>query len=121
LLRRVHPKWIVDDGAGGTMPASNTFQDSSGDGAAMSVYVEEKLRELGREAGDVVARYAGYGLVAFKASLARECGLTLAWAPDSSDPDCGEAHALVCGRKTGSIQKRLRTGCERRVWPDAPH
>ena len=119
LLRRIHPSWIKPDPIAGHRIASGAFQDlTDEDGTrAMSVFVEDRLVELGYSAVDLVAGLPGFGLAAISAGLVRELGLTVTWAPSPKDGPIGEAHAHVHGKKTGSVQRRLAQASERRFWP----
>lgn len=120
LLRRVNPRWFVADTTnGGLRLASGAFQDLTGrDGTrAMSVLVEQNVRELGKSPEDTLTGYEGWGLIAVLAGLVRQCGLTISWAPDPREGAFADAHAHVFGAKTGSVQKKLVAGSERRVWP----
>jgi len=114
LLRRIHPTWIVPDHQGGRKLSRQAYQDQK---SAMSVFVEERLEELGLSAADVLTDFDGYGLAAFPASAARSCGLRVVSDPNEADGLRGRAHALVVGKKTGSVQKALVSASTIRVWP----
>lgn len=122
LLRRIHPDWIVPDQQGGRKLSRQAYQDQRAEGgtAAMSVFVESRLLELGLSAVDVLDGHTGYGLAAFPASAARSCGLTVVWAPSPADGRRGLAHAHVLGDKTGSRQKALVSASTVRILPDMP-
>jgi len=120
LLRRVTPTKFVPLPEGGVRLSSSTFEempDRATGVRAMSMLVEGKVVELGSSATDLVAGKAGWGVVAVSARLIRECGLRIVWAPTPLEGSLSEAHVHVFGKPTGSIQKRLVAGCERRVWP----
>ena len=65
----------------------------------MSVVIaaESRVPERG------LAGHARFALAAFKAGLARACHLGVIRDPLPEEP----AHALVCGRKTASVRRRL--------------
>lgn len=119
LLRRIHPTWIVPDQQGGRKLSRQAYQDQKSEHgtAAMSVFVEQRLEELGLSAADILSDHDGYGLAAFPASAVRSCGLTVVSAPNEADGLRGLAHALVLGEKTGSRRKALVSASTIRVWP----
>ncbi|MDZ7751398.1 MAG: hypothetical protein U5S82_06995 [Gammaproteobacteria bacterium] len=93
LYRRIPPYQVVsDDSTEGVGPSSANFDDQE-----LSVAAEDKLIEAGREPIDILMGHAGFGLVGFKAGLARECELKIVRDPKKEEP----AHALVVGKKTG--------------------
>lgn len=120
LLRRLTHHWVVSDGHGGRRLASGTFQDAEDDDGtrAMSVFNERRLLEMGLSAEHVIRGRPGCGLVAVSAGVARELGLTLAWAPAHEEGTLSDAHMNVSGAKTGSIRKKLVDASEVLVWPD---
>lgn len=85
--------------------------------SAMSVYVEERLAELGIPVSEVLSGYPGYGLVAITVEAVRDQGFGVVWAPDPSQGGIGEAHADVHGAKSRKKQRRLRDACEKVIWP----
>lgn len=122
LLRRVPPLWRVNDHAGGTRLSSAAFQpkpDESGAFSGISVLVEEKLRELGFTAENIVASYPGYGVVAIEARHFLDLGLEIVIAPSAAEGDFAPAHANILVAKLKDSQKKaLASACERRLWPD---
>ena len=110
LLRRIPPDWVTSDGAGGLRPSSQSFDDDQ-----MSVYVEDLLGANGHGIPDVLAGHLGFHVVSFSAGFARALGLQVELDPVAGDP-IGYAHAVVLGRKTRSIGRRLADESVRRVW-----
>jgi hypothetical protein len=104
LWRRIPPRWFHhDESLGRVRPAKPAFDDGP-DGEPMSVVIAAESR--GPAA--VLAGHEGYGLVAFSAGLARACGLRITRAPTADEP----AHAVVAGRKTDSVRRRLARAAE---------
>lgn len=102
LWRRVPPGYIVyDPHAGRRRPSSMAFYDHQS-GSPMSVVLAAEARGL--EA--VLAGHAGYALVAITVGLVRACGQGVARDPLPNEP----AHAVVFGRKTAAVRKRLVRG-----------
>jgi len=110
--------FVVPDGGGGMRLSSQAFQNQSDpDGTeAMSVFVEERLNDLGADHLAVVEGFPGYGLASFSARVPRDHSLPVVWAPTDAGLR-GQAHANVLGKKTRSIQKALATASSMRVWP----
>jgi hypothetical protein len=99
LWRRILPTAIVfDESTGDQRPASMAFEDHP-DGSPMSVVIAAECAGP----GSVLAGHEGFGLAPFKAGLARQCGLGVARDPTPEEP----AHAVVIGRETKSISRRL--------------
>jgi hypothetical protein len=110
LWRRIPPRWFHrDESLGRLRPAKAAFDDDP-DGSPMSVVIADESR--GQAA--VLAGHEGYGLAAFTAHLARECRLRIARAPTDDEP----AHAVVVGRKTDSVRRRLARGSDWVVLPE---
>lgn len=86
----------------------------------MSVYVEEHLLQLGLSATSVLDGHEGYGLISLPASVVRQLGLRIEWAPVATDGLRGQAHYHVVGKKTGAIRRQLANACEIRVSPLTP-
>jgi hypothetical protein len=104
LLRRLHPEQIVaDQNTGRSRPSSAAFRDPE-----MSVDAEPLLAANGLDWRFTLEGYAGYSLVRFRASAAREKGLAVIPRPLPQNP----AHTLVKGRKTQSILSHLRDRSE---------
>ena len=118
LLRRIHRTFVVSDGAGGLTLSRQAFQDlRNPDGTeAMSVYVEERLLELGADAAVVLEGFPEHGMAAVPSSAVRACGLGVVWAP-TDDGIRGQAHANVFGNKTKPVQRALIAASTMRVLP----
>jgi hypothetical protein len=109
LWRRIPPRHFFYDGNLGCFrPSSAAFEDDR-DGSPMSVVLAAESR--GPES--VLAGHEGYALASFSAGLARECRQGIARDPLPEEP----AHAVVFGRKTGSVRSRLAKGS---VWVAPP-
>jgi|SRR3954471_16831323 len=102
LWRRVPPWHVVpDQNRVGRTVSSAAFDDDT-DGNPMSVVLAGGAD--GPEA--VLVGHEGFGLAGFRVSLARELGLGVRRDPTESEP----AHAVVVGRKSHGVRKRLRAG-----------
>jgi hypothetical protein len=112
---------MIADPTGGK-PMSGAFDDNPDPAgqSAMSVYVEEKLLQLGLRPEDVLNGYEGYGLVALTVDVVRSNNLGIVWAPDPDQGPIGQAHADVYCAKTHARKRRLRDACEKVVWPFSP-
>jgi hypothetical protein len=100
LLRRIHPKQVVEDkNTGQPRPSSAAFKDP-----ALSVDVEPILVSQGHDWQFTLRGYSGWSLVRLVAGAARDLGLTVDLKPLPDNP----AHAEVTGRKTGSIADALK-------------
>lgn len=102
LWRRVPPWHVVPHQTGVGRTVSSAAFDDDTDGSPMSVVL------AGGAAGPdtVLAGHEGFGIVGFRVSLARELGLSVRRDPTASEP----AHAVVVGRKSHGVRKRLRAG-----------
>ena len=106
LWRRVTPDQIIfDNNTQAHRPSSAAFRDHPRRDA-MSVYLAGLVRESGRTSEQLLEEYPGYGLVSFPAGVAREVGLGVTHERDVEHPE-EEAHAVVFGKKTGSVRKKL--------------
>lgn len=113
LWRRIPPEWIVwDENSGRLRPTSKAFQDHP-DGTPMSVLLADVVTDSGRTAEDVLVGHSGYSLVCFCAGFARQCGQGVARDPNSDEP----AHAVVFGKKTGSVRSRLAKAASWVIYP----
>ena len=113
LWRRIPPwHFIPDENRGGFRPSSAAF-DNHPDGTPMSVLLADLVRQTGRNAHDALARHVGFALASFTAGLARDCEQSVAREPIPDEP----AHAVVFGRKTTGVKRRLAKGAE---WVVAP-
>ena len=108
LWRRI-PPWhgVPDKGRGDRMVSSAAFDDT--DGQPMSVVIASEA--AGPDSA--LAGHDGYALAGFRAGVAREIGLAIRRDPTDEQP----AHAVVVGKKTGSIQKKLRNSAHWVVQP----
>jgi hypothetical protein len=102
LLRRIKRDWTRRDESGRLRVKSIAFQDRNESGA-MSVARSDVLASEGRPLTDALKGWEGYGLVAIPAAVFDQLGLEV--RPDPKPDD--SSHALVFGKKTGSIKKRL--------------
>lgn len=117
LVRRIHPKWIVDDNAGGRKLSRQAFEDLGG---SVSVYVHERIIELGLDDDVVLVGHPGYGLLSLVVGDARACELGVAWDRVPEDLPRGDAHAGIMGNKTPKRRRKLVDCSEVRVWPAVP-
>lgn len=102
LWRRIPPwHFYYDETVGRQRPAKAAFSDDP-DGSSMSVV----LAAESAGPASVLAGHTGYALAAITAGLARACGQGIARDPRPDEP----AHALIFGRKTDSIMRRLARG-----------
>ena len=109
LWRRIPPHHFVrDENRNSIRPSSAAFEDHP-DGSPMSVVLAAEA------AGplQVLAGHPGFALAAFPAGLARDCEQKIVRDPLPDDP----AHALVVGKKTRSVRKRLAVES---VWAVSP-
>ena len=109
LWRRVPPWHAALDKHRGVRVVSSAAFDDDNDAEPMSVVLASEASGT----DSVLAGHDGYALVGFPASLARELGLGILRDPTDDQP----AHAVVVGKKTGSIQKKLRNGAHWIVHP----
>jgi hypothetical protein len=108
LWRRIPPEWVIhDENLGRKRPSSQAFQDDR-DGNPMSVFLADLMVELGRGPEEALAGHEGYALVSFSVGLARECNQGVAREPTLTEP----AHAVVFGKKTGSVRNRFARECD---------
>jgi len=102
LLRRI-PRWhiVSDDNTNERRPSSAAF-DNDKDGP-MSVTLADELKRGGRSLESALAGHTGFALASITAGLVRECQQGIVRDPTPDEP----AHALVFGKKTGSVRKKL--------------
>jgi hypothetical protein len=113
LWRRISPEWWQRDPSTGeyrlTSAAFQNYRNSN----AMSVGIADEID--GREE-TFLKGHEGYGIAAFKAGSARaDCNQTVTRAPENEQP----WHAHVLGKKTGSVQKCLKSASTIVVTPRA--
>lgn len=116
LYRRISPEWVVpEDEPGRFRLSTNAFKDRRETGA-MSVVLHDVLIELDLDPPtSALEGWDGYGLVSIDVNIVvGQCGLHIRHDPKPGDP----GHALVIGKKTGSIQKRLARSATWITWPD---
>jgi hypothetical protein len=112
LWRRIPPwHFFYDTNLGRMRPSSAAFEDDA-DGSPMSVVLAAETS--GPE--NALAGHPGYALASFTAGMARECSQGVARDPLPHEP----AHALVSGRRTGSVRNRLAKGSTWVVPPPNP-
>ena len=106
LWRRV-PSWhfVQDENLGQIRPSKAAF-DNHPNGSPMSVVLAHVVAETGRGPDAVLAGHKGFALAAITAGLARECQQGVAREPLPNEP----AHAVVFGKKTNGVKKRLARG-----------
>src|SRR5262245_59235671 len=89
LHRRIHPEFVKPDGS----PSSQAFTDDN-------MSVDRAIRRTARE---TIEGYSGFGVAALVTSPVRALGLKVI-------PDLlvyNDAHALVQGKKTRAISRKL--------------
>lgn len=104
LLRRIFPDWWVPDEKASGMRLSTAAFDDYPDGSPMSVHLGSVLERLGLPNESVLRGHEGYGLAELSAGTVRSLGQGIVRMPEPDWP----AHAGVVGRKTYSVQKKLR-------------
>jgi hypothetical protein len=88
-------------------PNSPAFDDE--DGGSMSVV----LAREGRTPASALAGHVNFGVVELDVALLEELGLTVRPDPVAREPD----HAVVEGRKTDAVRKRMAKGAKWVVRP----
>ena len=106
LLRRIPPLWWVPGQDGEPRPTSQSFRDEE-----LSV-VQAKAKA---DPCVVLNGHQGFALVRFRAGVPREHALRVCTDPLPDEP----AHALVAGKKTGTITAALVKASEWVVPPEA--
>ena len=104
--RRIPPWHFVKDENVGQMRPSKAAFDNHPNGSPMSVVLADVVTESGRGPGAVLTGHEGFALAVITAGLARSCEQGIAREPIPDEP----AHAVVFGRKTDSVKKRLARG-----------
>lgn len=103
LWRRIPPwHFIVDENLGRVRPSSAAFDDHP-NGSPMSVLIAADVLDSGRTAASVMQPFSGFAMASFTAGLARSFQQGVARQPLDDEP----AHAIVFGRKTDKVKKRL--------------
>jgi hypothetical protein len=115
LWRRIPPwHFVKDENVGQVRPSKAAF-DNHQNGSPMSVVLADVVTESGRDPSAVLAGHEGFALAAITAGLARQCEQGVARGPLSDEP----AHAVVFGKKTDGVKKRLARGSRWIVPPSA--
>jgi hypothetical protein len=102
LLRRIPPRHFSSDESGQVRPSSAAFEDHP-DGSPMSVILADILAATGRNSIEVLVGLTGFALASITVGVVRENGQGVMRDPTPDEP----AHALVFGKKTHSIRKKL--------------
>lgn len=106
ILWRNIPPWHFVRDENGQIRASSAAFSNDKDGSPMSVSLADVARVAGRSPDDMIEFLPGFALSQFVAALARRCDQGIARDPNLENP----AHALVFGRKTKAIQRKLAKG-----------
>ena len=103
LWRRI-PSWhvVYDQNLERLRPSSAAFEDHP-NGSPMSVILGDDVLRDGRTAASLMQSFLGFSLAAITAGITRSCQQGVAREPLAEEP----AHAVVFGRKTDSVKKRL--------------
>lgn len=113
LWRRIPPwHFVKDENLGQVRPSKAAF-DNHPNGSPMSIVLADVVTEAGRGPDAVLARHKEFALAAITAGLARECQQGVAREPLPEEP----AHAVVFGKKTDGVKKRLARGARWVVQP----
>lgn len=107
-LRRVHPKWVVRESDGTVRLSSAAFRDDE-----MSINLKSLMSKAGRPPEDTLTGYPDFGLAEIVVADIRSLKLGVVAAPTQEEP----AHAIVTGRKTQSVCRKLRDRAACLVWP----
>lgn len=102
LFRRIHPDHVNWNERGDPNISSAAFRDLE-----LSVNLASVMAMAGREPGDAVRGYAGFGLAAITAAHARALNQSVSRDPKLEEP----AHGIVYGeKKRANICRKLRDG-----------
>ncbi len=113
LWRRIPQQhFVLDANLGRQRPSSAAFEDHP-NGTPMSVMLAAEVIRTERGPEDVLAGHEGFALAEFRAGLARSLNQGVARDPVPEEP----AHAVVFGKKSGSVRKTLAKESE---WVIAP-
>lgn len=110
VWRRI-PPWHFPKKPKRERPDSSAFDDDNG--APMSVI----LAREGRTPASVLAGHMDFGIVELDVVVLEELGLTVRPDPVTGEPD----HAVVEGRKTDSIRRRMANEARWRIRPPAAY
>jgi len=86
----------------------------------MSVFVREKLIDLGLDEASATSDHPGYGLVGVTARQVRDEGFGVVLSPNPDDGVRGQAHAQVHCKKTRARKQHLKKACVHLLGPLAP-
>src|SRR5260370_17877412 len=112
LLRRIHPTHVNWDENGDPNISSAAFYKD----LELSVNLASVMEQAGREPGDAVRGYVGFGLAAITAAHARLLSQAVARDPKLDEP----AHGIVYGEKDRPTSRTLRPGAQSIVTPNHP-
>ena len=107
--------FVYDESRGCLRPSYAAFEDHP-NGSPMSVVLGEDVLRDGRSAQSIVHSFPGFAVATFTAGLARSCQQGIAREPLDEEP----AHAVIFGRKTDSVKRRLAKSSHWVLAPDAP-
>lgn len=103
LWRRIPPwHFVKDENLGQVRPSKAAF-DNHPNGSPMSIVLADVVTEAGRGPDAILAGHKEFALAAITAGLARECQQGVAREPLPDEP----AHAVVFGKKTDGVKKKL--------------
>lgn len=105
LWRRIPPLHFVPNAESGIRISSAAFKDHP-NGSPMSVDLAKVVTETGRGPEDIIRAHKDFALASITAGLARACRQGVARDPLPEEP----AHALVFGKKTKAIRRKLASG-----------
>jgi len=103
----------------GRVRASSAAFDDDPDGSPMSVVLVDVLVARGGGPQHVLEGHEGFALAEITAALGRQNGQRILRDPQPGGP-ADQAHALVAGRKTKSVRRRLAEGSRWVVAPPSP-
>ena len=110
LLRRIPKSWYRLDDTGRVRISSAAFKHYE-----MSVYLASVVTQTGRKSKDLLSNYPNYGLASVTAAVVRELDQIVLRDSTRKEP----AHALVVGKKTRSVARRIRNKCEWIIKPNS--
>jgi hypothetical protein len=112
LWRRILPwHFVADENQGGLRPSSAAFENDP-DAKPMSVFVEDLVREAGKDERDVLAGHRDFALASLTAGFARQQKQGVALEPTDFP-----GHAVVFGEKTKSVRRAFAKSAK---WVVAP-
>jgi len=117
LWRRIpSDNYKFDDNLGRLRPKSNAFTDSKNK-SPMSVTVVKLYLGGGKTKEEYIAKFMknDWGLASITVGLIKELNLEIEFDPNDDDP----GHALVKGKKTGKIKRRMAKESKWEVTPES--